>query len=195
MPSAWARELGSQYVMDEADWNKVCLAVFRVSICSKKRYFQYCLIHRRLTTNLHRSKWCPDVSPECTFCLQHTETLSHLLWYCPKVKKFWSALLKWLKYIHVCKLDTMDFDVHTVIFNNYKGANNWLVNTILLIVKQYIYSCTCQKWNLSLLPVVTKIRGYQSLEESIARSKKKINKHEKKWEVFKIIYNMYCIII
>lgn len=178
----WAFDLGVPEEELAQQWDKICLAALKTSICPKLKYFQYRVTHRKLTTNYLRNKYDSLVSPLCWYCKHHTETVFHLLWFCPVIRAFWTKLFQWCKYI--CKIDLQsDIEPFHVILNCYKGEYVQLVNTILLITKQYIYRCKCQKQKLSIMELVTSIYNYQKMEASIAKEKKIYYKHEKKWAI------------
>lgn len=182
VPDAWKRDLNLDYNVEEADWNAICYDAVRLSICPKLRYFQYRLIHRRLTTNYTRSKYDPDCSAMCSFCKNHTETVTHLFWYCPVIADIWKNLFKWIKYI--CKFDIVeDIDIETIIFCNYKGRHKWFVNTVLLITKQYIYRQKCMGKAAKIIEVLTMLHDSERTEAEIAKAKNLYHKHCKKWSV------------
>lgn len=183
VPTVWSHDLDIN--IDEADWNKVCLAAIRTSICPKLRYFQYRLTQRRLVTNYLRNKWDNRISPNCSFCGNHTETVTHILWNCVVVKRLWDALFRWLKYI--CKIRDFELEEESIEFAillcAFKGRNRDFINTICLITKQYIYKQKCMNHKLNLLQLITCIINYQRIEKDIVKykSKKTIDKHNRKW--------------
>lgn len=184
----WAVDLNMEPAELEQSWNRVCMAAIKTSICPKLRFFQYRLTHRKLTTNYLRSKYDASASPLCIFCNYHNETVSHMLWHCPKVQSFWKNLFKWLKY--TCKIDLLkDIDAYQLLLNMYKGKHGQLINTILLITKQYIYRTKCQKGNLNLMSLITQICHYQKIEAEIAKDKNISPKHERKWALFILMQN------
>ena len=97
---------------------------------------------------------------------------------CVVVNKLWSQLSRWLDYI--CGIDmTLSGDV--VILNNYKGENALLVNTLILIVKQYIYAQSCMQKPLNFIQCLAKIHRICNLEYMIAKEHNKLPKHNMKW--------------
>ena len=55
------------------------------------------------------------------------------------------------------------------------------VNTICLIIRDFIYVTRCKQEQLSLLNCMHKIVKYKKLEEIIAIRKSKLDKHMAKW--------------
>ena len=54
-----------QMSMDQAEWQAIRQKNYYVSMSVKLRDFQYRLISNKITTNLLRSKWNPEVDPQC----------------------------------------------------------------------------------------------------------------------------------
>lgn len=186
VPQTWAGELGLAGFDDNA-WFTSCAQVMRISNCTKLRYFQYRLLHRFLTTNWTRSRWDLTQDPACSLCKQNCETIVHLFWECPKSGGLWKTMLRWLKYI--CKLDIKDnVTLDVMIFNNFKGPQQWLVNTILLITKQYIYAQKCLDKELNFLQLMQAVARYEKLERAIACKNNTQKKHNRKWGAYLAIY-------
>ena len=78
----WERKLHTQ--IDPEKWSRLYQSAMRYTKSTKHRYFQYRLLNKRITTNVHRSKWDEDVSPLCYFCNEHNKTVLHLLYECSK---------------------------------------------------------------------------------------------------------------
>ena len=148
-------------------WVKLYPTTLRMTKSTRLRYFQYRLLHKKLVTNLHRSKWDEQVSELCSLCTQETETVLHLLWEYQKVKKIWDNLARWLKYI--LRLDQLiAFSPESVILNTYEGQCAEIINRCILATKQYIYACKCQKIELSFINLAQRFYDYQNLERLIA---------------------------
>ena len=156
-------------ISDKA-WQNYLLDVYKVTNCTKLRWFQFRLLNHIVMTNLIRSKW-EDVSPLCSFCQNAEETIVHLLTNCIIVKdKIWKPLYKWLDYF--CNVQ-VQFDPDVVIFNAYKDSFSHMTNTIILITKQYIYSAKCLQEQLYFPQLVTKISLYKKIRRSISKKKQK----------------------
>ena len=70
-----------------------------------------------------------------------------------------------------------------VICNNYKGLYGDLINTLILITKQYIYATKCLKERLSSINLVQRFYKTQSLERIISLRNNKEAKFMAKWSV------------
>lgn len=178
----WQNELKIDLPIPE--WEKICYESPRVSVCVKLWYFQYRLLHRKLTTNLLQSKWDNEVSPMCVFCGVKAETVIHLFTECLVVVKFWKALFKWLKYTCDIQLNWSEEIQEEILFNNIKGKGSWFANNLLLIVKQYIYKTKCRNTKLKIVEVVGSLAQYERTEFLLALRKGKVHKHKQKWLSF-----------
>ena len=76
----------------------------------------------------------------------------------------------------------VDLDASTVILNNYKGNQGWMINTIILYIKQYIYARSCRNEPLNVNTFLIKLHQLFRLEGEIAMEDNKYNKYEKKWK-------------
>ena len=135
----WQRQLGLQ--INDDMWSGNYKKILRQVKPYKLRYLHFRIITRTLTTNVLRNKWKPEVSPLCTFCQADNETILHILFDCPKVKKIWTIVEKALNYY--CGL-RINLTAQMVIMNNYAGKCKELINSAFIILKQVIYSSKCK---------------------------------------------------
>ena len=166
-------------------WQVIMKQPYGLTVCTKLRSFQYRLNNSILTTNYNRYKWDPNISELCTFCQSDTETYIHLFIKCSHVKKLWYTLAKWLD--HFCYIDIYDIDPYELIFNMYKGCFSQLVNTILLITKQFFYARKCLKEPLNFASLAHKISGYRNLEFISAIKNHKMWKFNQKWHIYDLV--------
>lgn len=157
--------------------------VYKITVSTKLRYFQYRLICKALTTNVRASKWDPNVSPDCTFCQIKNETVYHLFIECPMVQKLWTALAKWFKHFHDIKFVK---NPTKIIFNAYQGRNAKLINISVLIAKFYIYKTRSANRKLSFIDMITDVNHYKELELHIHTKKDQLYKFARKWDDFSV---------
>ena len=55
---------------------------------------------------------------------------------CKYIQPIWTALKKWFNYFFKIKVH---FTPHVIICNDFQGKSKDLINTCILITKQYIY--------------------------------------------------------
>ena len=58
------------------------------------------------------------------------------------------------------------------------------VNHVLLIAKQYLYSCHCNKTSPLIKVFKTRLREIQNVKLEITKSKNKLSDHTAKWDQF-----------
>lgn len=180
--SAWKRDFPAEsYLLNLDYWNQALSQVHLISNQADYTFLQYRIVHRILTTNLLRSKWDPQVSRNCTFCTQTSETIVHLFCFCEKVKPLWKFVSKWLN-----KLLHFDVELNDmmIIFNNYKGPQRLFINSIILYTKHYIYSCKCRGCPIQIVKLVPKFIESQNIEKLVAIRTGQVTKHDRKWIVF-----------
>ena len=71
-----------------------------------------------------------------------------------------------------------------IILCNYEGQQKDLINTIILIFKQYIYASKCKQSPPQFLAALTNVVDYQRIEYRIALKTKKVQNHKRKWNAF-----------
>ena len=164
--------------LEEDQWEKICLYSFQLSPLTKLRYFQYRLLCSKLVTNHHRSRWDKTMTPNCIFCKDELCTTMHLLMECRIVKKLWKAIEIWLSRLLLIRIKITKIDI---ILNYYQGKYKETINTIMLIVKHYIYASCCQRENISFIGATYRVQEYRKIEKTTLFKLKKYNKYYDKW--------------
>ena len=123
-------------------------------------------------------------SPACSLCGESDESLEHLFLSCHYTENFWSEVIKWLV-DHNVKIENLsDKDI---LFCIIGCENEIFVNHILLLAKQYLYSCRQSKYPLSIRVLHSKINTVSLIETMIAKSNNKLETHNIniKWGKYK----------
>ena len=176
---AWSKDLGSK-ISEEEWWN--LYPKFKTNVLATKlRYFQYRVLTRQITTNVLRNKSDKRIDPNCAICGEEKETVNHLLYSCRKISCIWKALEKWCKYFLNLPIQ---FTLEVTILNNYKGPLSKLINTFIIILKQYIYACKCLQEIPTFRKMIQKITRWHEIEYQMALLSDTIPKHQKKWEKY-----------
>ena len=173
----WNDRLNIQ--LQPEQWEKIRVDSYYLTIVTKLRYFQFRILSNRLVTKYERAKWDNTVNPNCEECAM-SDTVVHILINCQKAQKLWKALNRWLQYM--CNTQ-IKIDRSIIILNNYKGKHQWIVNTIILLTKQYLYATYCMKEQCKFINLLSKIRELQQAERELAVSTGKLTKHNKKWKI------------
>lgn len=164
--------------LDLKQFQKIFLAINKITSSTKLRFFQYRILVRALTLNIHVAKWNSEVSPLCTFCDTSNETTIHIFAECVNIKTLWLALKKWCKYIYGISIQLTTKDI---ILNNFKGPHRELVNMFILLTKFYIYRCRVQKTKPNFSNLMVEINKIKSTEKITANMTGKTKQFEYKW--------------
>ena len=169
----WNVNVNAGFTADE--WCKIREKSFKISLSVKLRYFQYRLLSNKITTNAMRAKWDKSVPSVCSNCNQNaTETILHILYYCNVEIKFWNVICKWFKYVTNL---TIEITERIIIANNFKGENALLVNTIILVSKQYLFAARCLKADPNIFVLLDKLRDLYYVEKELAIEHKRLKAH------------------
>ena len=155
---------------------------FQIAIAPKLQFFQYRVLSKKFTTNIDRNRWDSSIMPWCTFCEDKPETIAHLLVHCKVVQEIWKKLKKWLKYI--CKVDIKISEYDIIINKSDVKGSNKCIDHIVLITKQYIYSCKCKVEKPKIRDIIGRVNEQYSVEKIIAQQNNKIRSHMNKWRVY-----------
>ena len=172
----------THFVNDVLEWKEIYSLPFRTSLDTKSREFQYKLLNRCLVTNSFLNKIGIIPSPACSFCGEMNESLEHFFISCRYTKDFWAEVIKWfdnqgVKIKHLSEKDIM--------FGILRCEDELLINHILIIAKQYLYSCRQNKSLPSIKVLNLKIKTIHQLETMIAKSNNKLKAHNMKWDKYK----------
>ena len=153
----------------------------------KLRYFIYRLLNCKLTTNYTISKWKVDQNAACSYCLEQTETYTHLFWECNKVQKLWKASQWWSKRMLDLQLC---LEIGKVLLLNQEGPFKNLLSTICLVTMQYICAEKCKQTQIKELNfqcLLTRILELQTSERIVSNRQNRYFTHYAKWYPFIIM--------
>ena len=114
------------------------------TVFTKLRDFQYMLLSHNIYLNLQLLKCKIKESKCCNFCNCVKETLTHFLYKCRVTQEIWRKTEQFILE-HVQLRDTLDISCLSIIFNIVYPQPQHILNTIILIVKQYPSGVRCLK--------------------------------------------------
>ena len=149
------------------DWKNIYSLPFRVTSFTKLHEFQYKVLNKCLTTNVFLHKIGIYLSPACSPRGDVDGTLEHILVYCNYSESFWTEVIKWLgdQGVKIQRLSLKD-----ILFGMFSCEDELYVNHILLLARQYLYSCRCNKKLPRIRIFIAKINIAYQLETMIAKS-------------------------
>ena len=146
-------DFNARFINDVLEWKEIYALPFRVALDTKLREFQYKLLNRCLVTNILLYKINVVQSQACSLCGEIDESLEHFFVSCHYSKNFWAEVIKWLENLDIKIKQLSDKDVFGIL----KCEDELFVNHILLVAKQYLYSCRQSKSLLSIKVLSSKI--------------------------------------
>ena len=163
-------------------WEQIIMYIYKVTNCTKLRWFQFRQINLVITTNVRRARWYPNISSNCYYCQKAEETIQHLFVDCEVIrKKIWLPLKRWL--YHHCFIN-FDIEPYDILLLRYRDSAKDLVNNIILIAKYYIYSTKCMGKQLNFAKLMYEVSYYRRIEEIIAIKNDKKDIHVNKWSLY-----------
>ena len=155
---------------------------FTVAHDTKTREFQYKLLNNIVFTNEKLFRFKMIDSPLCAFCQTEVEPPEHLFFHCNVTKSFWQLLFSW---ISEQKVILPSLTLENVFFGVFYVVEDFhVVNHIILLAKYYIYNCKLNVIHPSLKVFIAKVKATCQIEQKIATTNNKLDKHLKKWNKF-----------
>ena len=175
----WESDLN--ITISEDDWLGFFTNMYEATIYNKLRFLQYRLLHRTLVTNVQRFKWGTLETDVCSFCGMAPELYSHLFYKCEFVKILWTRFFVWLARRSGLKLNYSMTEILFGVKNN--NSTDKLINTLILIIKQYIYAVKCQRRMPNLNELLKRIYKMMLVERYLAGKNNKWHFFNEKWGV------------
>ena len=157
-------------------WHKVYSLLYRISIDSNSRMFQYKLLFKFLPCNKTLCLWGLIDSPICSLCKEEEESVVHLFWNCHITANFWALVDDW--FFNITDIH-LHINARNIIFGNLSDRCPILSNVIVLLGKMFIFKS--RKHSLSLPSFISYVSYFYKLEYNIAYRQGKLQKHRGKW--------------
>ena len=182
----WASELG---LSENFSWKSFYTIPYKATKDTRIHWLQFRLLHRILSTNTFLKKIKIKDSEMCTFCDNTAETLLHLFYECPFVKRFWNDFQTLFE---VCNIKLPDNISPNVVILGFSGSGNYIMrlNLFILIAKQYIYVSKYNSKNLNINGFLKILHSCYRTEEYTARRNLDIQKFDVIWQDFKTLLSV-----
>jgi hypothetical protein len=165
--------------INQEEWKDLYKIPFIVTIETKLQSFQYQIIKRCLVTNKYLFMCKIKDSDLCYFCNQKVETIEHLFFDCPIVKKIWFEICNIMpKELNFRKYVTRKAILLGITIGNYKT----LLNQLLIICKRYIYVTKCLGKSLHIQGYLRDVKMHYAMECEIAK-KNQVEHKLIKWNI------------
>ena len=161
-------------------WTDSFRNIRRITKESKLQVFQYKFIHRIIPTNkfLFRAKL--SKTPNCTSCKNTEETMEHMFWDCPTVRKIWEQLIRLFNSVEAEELPNDNIALCMFgAFSRKPTIMRW--NYITLVLRFYIYKCRIQNMIPSMRAFKFVLKANLEFLKKIAMQKKTLKQFEEEW--------------
>ena len=139
IPSGVRKWQGEHDIMNR--WTDAFTLLIKTTPDTKLIWLQFRILHHCLTTNRSVSKFKPEQTDLCEFCRKKSESIIHLLWQCPYIQQFWTSLAEYIN-IKCTHVHNFHFTKDLVLFGMcHNIKTDTILDLIILLAKQYIYSC------------------------------------------------------
>jgi len=159
-------------------WAKIYRSPVHATRDTKLRTFQYKLLKRILPTNMDLKLFKIKQHDRCSFCDNNLETYEHLFFECAVIHALLDDLISW--WTPHLVLTTPISAKHVILGYVQIPCNDTenLINTLLLIFKNYIYKSKCKNENLVFDLLLKDIKQMYIIEVN-----SKQNPKGKKWKL------------
>ena len=136
----WNLELGRSYGVHI--WNSIYVLCSKIKNENKSKWLQYQINRHSLFTNHRVNKFKPNISPQCSYCRNSEELISHLFFNCNFTLDFWTKVRQWLQTFQI----NIPLDVRTMIFGHLGTLSETsITNYVILAAKEYIWKTKFQE--------------------------------------------------
>ena len=160
-------------------FQKAFITSYKCTLDPALRNFNFKFLHRISPHKsfLHKAKLVQ--SPICNFCNECEQTFIHLFWTCKTTKTFWKEILSWLKDEKHIDTDGLVSSDLLIIYDNVD--NFLLLNTVFVLCKFFIFSCSSSNNALNLRAYISRLRTLYELESNVSFLKNKSAANFQKW--------------
>lgn len=180
LASKWNSKLGISIAPEDVD--QAFKDIKSIISCTKLRDFQFRFLHRKIFTGYILRIWGLVESDRCVFCEDHYETMDHLFFYCHVTRRFLTRLQCWYEAMTDTEINLLDEKV--ILLNRYNENKITILDTILLMAKQYIFRCRCLGRDLDFHNFKDEMFLTCKIERRIATINNKQKSFCKKWGLF-----------
>ena len=168
------------YNIDTKTWENVFDAPFKITQCTKLRWFQTTINHKIMVTNKFLFKINLINNPDCSFCQNSEETIEHLLWKCPRTQVFIQELINQFKEMSI----DLNLKEETFILGSFPKSTSETVQFLMLIAKYFISMCRNTNKPLMFLVYKINVRSLYLSHREIALKNNKMTEFIQSWRPF-----------
>lgn len=122
---------------DQMEWANACSRIFQATRATKIQSFQYKLLNRLLPEKVFLKRLRKSDTDQCEYC-NKKDSISHFLFTCNKVQRFWTTLCTWFAQVDNVYLDRLS--LKEKVFGIAKDCHkSRIINTVLIHVRYFIH--------------------------------------------------------
>ena len=129
----WHDELGG--ITGVRQWDKIRLLSTKIKFHNHLKWLQYRIFHRSLPTNRILSKFIPNKSNLCDFCLLEPETISYFFYKCQVTNIFLQQTQIFLETLNL----GFRISEKIILFGNTSQDQSSFSNLMILYMKKHIW--------------------------------------------------------
>ena len=150
--------------------------IFRCTVVTKFRDFQYRLLLEKLVFNKELLAWGKKDNDLCSFCGLVPETILHALLECRKIKPIMDIL--W----NMCNVtQTAIPSAQSYLFNEIHPKADHIINFIAIVIKQFLYKVRCRGETPHVNSIQNEIVYINNIELFNAKQDGTLAKFNKRW--------------
>ena len=174
------------YHIDEKSWEYIYLAPFKITKCTKLRWFQTCINHKILVTNkfLYQIKMID--SPNCCFCGNNEESIEHLFWHCPRTQQFIKEVTEKFQGMSI----SLNLTERNFILGYFPQNTSNIIQFLILVAKYYINMSKGTNKRLTFLEYKINVQSLFQSHKEIALQNNKLQIFVDAWAPFKNLFNI-----
>lgn len=151
----------------------------KVTIATKYRDFQYRFLLRKTLTNSTLYHYGMAESKMCTFCNERVETLVHLFFMCEVSDRIWQSVIQYVNDLEIA--NDLDYSIANRILNCVSVKPAHIVNCLILVTKQYLFRCKCNKTKPEIDALKAEFILLERIEHRIAIQTNRFKRHSLRW--------------
>ena len=133
-------------------WVDVCMNIYRTTIDTYSRQFQFRIIHNYLHVNSTLYKWKLTETGRCAYCFNFLETVEHLFCTCPIAVTLYRTIQEWCDSFNIT---IPEIDPVTIIYGILPCTQSTkLINHIILLYKMILFDNRDKKKILQLFQIL-----------------------------------------
>ena len=160
---------------EDLDWEDIHLHNLKCSIDSRLRSFYFKVFHNANAFENFLFRIKRKESPNCVYCNNFTETITHFFCDCDIVKPIWKDLVELIRDKHDSSFTISSFD------KIFGFQDDKFLTYLFLCMKYYLYVYKFQSKRPNFTNLIVFIKNKRDTEYYIAKKHDKLSLHFKKW--------------